>query len=152
MVETMRKKQIIGTAVLVAVILATICFIFSNSMESPSDSSAKSEKVLRMLMPAFEFFLGEGNVTHHMIRKLAHFTEFFVLGTELSILFVMWKKPLVWALFVGLTTALTDETIQIFYQRGSQVQDVWLDFSAVVTAAVLAYLFGVITRHRKERK
>lgn len=149
--EEQLKKHIIQTVLLSLLIFATICFIFSNSMETIPESSAKSEELLRVLSPALEFFVGDGNATNHLIRKLAHFTEFFVLGIELCWLFLMWGKPPVWPLLLGLCTALMDETIQIFYERGSQVQDVWLDFSAIVAATIIAYLFNIIMRRRKER-
>ena len=146
------KKQASLAAILLLLIIATVCFIFSNSMESIPESSARSEKILRALTPALELFFGEDNATNHLVRKLAHFTEFFALGIELCVLCVILRKPLVWALFTGLCTALSDETIQIFYERGSQLQDVWLDFSAVITAAILVCLYGVIIRRRKERR
>ncbi len=145
------KKKTTQTVLLLLLVFATVFFIFSNSMETISESSEKSEGILRILAPALEFFIGEGNATNHLIRKLAHFTEFFALGTELCLLFLVWKMPSIWPLFMGLCIALGDETIQIFYERGSQVKDVWLDFSAVILATVIIYLFDCIVRHRKER-
>lgn len=39
-------------------------------------------------------------------------------------------------------TALTDETIQLFYDgRGSLVTDVWIDFSGVVMGMICGLLF-----------
>lgn len=144
-------RNMLQKIVLLLLIIATIGFIFSNSMETILESSAKSEELLCVLTPALELFIGKGNTTNHLIRKLAHFAEFFVLGTELCLLCSLYKKTMVWGLFTGLCIALADETIQIFYERGSQVQDVWLDFSAVVTSAALVYLYGIITKHRKDR-
>ena len=136
------------TWVLAVLILATLAFIFSNSMESIPESREKSDEFLKLLTPFLEFFVGEGNVTEYLVRKLAHFMEFFVLGAELSALCLLHRKPLLWAMFAGLLTALTDETIQIFYARGSQVQDVWLDFSAVLVAGILAYLLLRLNRQK----
>ena len=146
------RKQASLVTVILLLIIATVCFIFSNSMEDIPESSAKSEKILRALTPALELLFGENTATNHLVRKLAHFTEFFVLGIELCVLCGILRKSLVWALFTGLCIALADETIQIFYERGSRVQDVWLDFSAVITAAILVFLYGVIIRRRKERR
>ena len=144
-------RNMLQKIVLLLLIIATIGFIFSNSMETIPESSAKSEELLRVLTPALEFIVGEGNATNHLIRKLAHFVEFFVLGIELCLFCSLLNKTIIWALFVGLCTALADETIQIFYERGAQLQDVWLDFSAVITASVLAYAFESIIRRRKDR-
>ena len=67
------------------------------------------------------------------MRKLAHFTEFAVLGALLLLLtaaaFRVRLQSVVNCLFFLLLAALTDETIQIFTGRGPQVQDVWLDFA-----------------------
>ena len=132
-------KRRVMTLLLVILLLATLAFIFSNSMESIPESREKSDGILALLTPFLEIFLGKGNVTEHLVRKLAHFVEFFVLGTELSALCLLHQKPLLWAMFAGLLSALTDETIQIFYARGSQVQVVWLDFSAVLVTGILAF-------------
>lgn len=145
---TKAKKRAVLTAILLVLILLTVCFIFSNSMESIPDSREKSEGLLSRLRLLLEFFVGKGNATNHLIRKLAHFVEFFALGTELCALCLLWCKPLLWTLFAGLLTALTDETIQIFYDRGSQVQDVWLDFSAVVTTVLLACCIKLLYFHK----
>lgn len=142
------KPQTVKSVILVVLILITIIFIFSNSMESVSESSDRSEGVTLLIEPFLEVLLGDGNVTNHFVRKLAHFTEFFILGTELCILAVIWRKSLILPLFIGLLTALTDETIQVFFERGSQVQDIWLDFSAVVVTAVIAYLIKTVRRKR----
>lgn len=143
----MKKKNVL-TSILLCLILLTVCFIFSNSMESIPDSRTRSEGLLTLLRPLLEFFVGKGNTTNHLIRKLAHFAEFFALGAELSALCLLWSKPLLWTLFAGLLTALTDETIQIFYDRGSQVQDVWLDFSAVIFSVLLAFSIRLFYSHK----
>lgn len=61
--------------------------------------------------------------------------EYAALGIELTLLLIVsrrvrWQAAFNCAFF-GMTVTLTDETIQIFSDRGSQVQDVWLDFSGV---------------------
>jgi len=52
---------------------------------------------------------------------------------------------------IGFRFSNSMESIQIFYERGAQLQDVWLDFSAVVTSAALVYPYRVINKHRKDR-
>ena len=82
------------------------------------------------------------DITEHIIRKLAHFTEFTALGILLSIdtvLFLKNMKQYVWIpLFIGLLVALIDETIQLFpIGRSSSVKDVWIDFSGVIFGTIL---------------
>lgn len=51
-----------------------------------SDSAAESGRVTEWLKPFLEVFVGQGNVTDHLVRKLAHFTEFAALGFQLLLL------------------------------------------------------------------
>ncbi len=128
------------SAILICLIFLTVCFIFANSMETVPESQKKSEGLLALIKPILVFLFGETGAEHFMLRKLAHFIEFFLLGAELCGLALLWKLPRSMPLLCGLIIALADETIQLFYDRGSQVQDVWLDFSAVVVTVALAYV------------
>lgn len=115
----------------------TLAFIFLNSFAGQEESAQESAFVMRLIEPFLALFVGKGNVTLHLVRKLAHFCEFALLGFFLG---VQRKKPNCGALLFALLTALTDETIQIYTGRGPQVQDVWLDFAGAVTGMIVAYL------------
>ena len=88
----MKKKETVR-AVLTVLIVLTLIFIFRNSTDSKEESSALSLYVKELVGPILEVFVGKGNVTEHLVRKLAHFTEFFALGTEFSFL-IMRNKSL----------------------------------------------------------
>lgn len=105
------------------------------------------------ITPILEVFVGKGNVTDHLVRKLAHFVEFGALGCELALLTVLRKRvrlqPVINCLFIGLAVAVIDETIQIISNRGSQVSDVLLDFSDVLldfSGAVTGIVFVLLIR------
>jgi VanZ family protein len=89
------------------------------------------------------------------VRKTAHFCEFGLLGCELTLLF--WLKSglsfqnLCNSAFAALLTAVTDETIQIFSGRGSQVQDVVLDFAGALTGILFSRLLVGETEKRKKK-
>ena len=154
----MRKQRVVYI-VLIILILVTIVFIWSNSLQSIPESQAKSIGFLNKVKPFLEIFVGTGNVTDHLVRKLAHFTEFGALGCELPLLLAL-RKRINWqsvinSAFFAMTVALTDETIQIFSGRGSQVQDVWLDFAGSCTGILFVIvIFGLIkvARNRKNKK
>lgn len=133
----MIKHKKLITCILGILILLTVCFIFENSTESKEESGQKSEIVKEVVNTAIEALGGEEKVTDHMVRKTAHFLEFFTLGAEMMLMCMLHRKSFVWPAFLGLLTALMDETIQISSKRGSAVQDVWLDFSGVVAALLL---------------
>ena len=63
--------------VLLALLLA---FIWLHSMMPAEDSAEESQRVGQFLTPFLELFVGEGNVTDHLVRKLAHFCEYGALG------------------------------------------------------------------------
>lgn len=131
------KSRDIWSLVFLVLITATLVFIWTNSMETPAESSEKSQGVMKLLTPILEFFVGKGNVTEFLVRKLAHFCEFGLLGCELSLMIILRKRQtLQWyvnaAMFAFMAAAL-DETIQIFADRGSSLADVWLDFAGAVT-------------------
>ena len=145
-----------ATFVVAILLLVTLAFIWGNSLRSEKTSAAESGSVLRIIEPFLESFLGKGNVTGHLFRKLAHFTEFGVLGAELALLIVLRGRPRAQALMNGLSgglaAAVTDEALQLLSGRGSMVADVLLDFSgAAAGGAVLlaVYAAAMILRNRK---
>ena len=142
---TIRKTRL--RLLLKLVLIATLCFIWSNSLVGKEGSAALSRTVTAWLN-------GIGiPVTEHFVRKSAHFCEFGLLGCELMLLF--WLRSGVHfqnlsnAAFAALLSAVTDETIQIFSGRGSQVQDVVLDFSGALTGILLVSLIIHLIERRK---
>ncbi|MCD8069106.1 MAG: VanZ family protein [Lachnospiraceae bacterium] len=98
-----------------------------------------------------DFFDDTGTDDDTLVRKLAHYTEFTALGAELA--FLVWQvlgRSVTTPLLLGLLTAVTDETIQIFsLGRGSSVRDVWIDFGGVVTGTVMILL---VRKWRERRR
>lgn len=94
--------------------------------------------------------MGVGKVTEHLVRKLGHFMEFSLLGAEMAGLLIARRRlrfqGFVNCLFAGLSVAVIDETIQIFSQRGSQVQDVLLDFAGAFFGLLLIIVIHQIVR------
>ncbi len=128
---------------LLAVLMAlTVAFIFSQSILPPEKSSEASgtvgDIVAEIIPPETEV----GGFIQINLRKLAHFTEFFLLGIECSLfVFFFVKRPLYMVLSfpAAAIVALVDETIQIFSGRGPSIIDVWIDIFGFFTASVLVY-------------
>lgn len=147
-------KQNILTAVLLVLIVITLCVIWGHSLEGPQDSSKKSQAVLENIVkPILGPFIGEENVTEYFVRKLGHFTEFFALGLECFLL--LWVRRKIrphWVahgLGFGFLVGAVDETLQNFTGRGSSLADVWLDFAGFTVAAGLVLLGYILTRFGK---
>lgn len=146
-----RKYRLLLFTILSILIL---CFIFGNSMESREESSAKSSGIAAFLRPILDPL---GRMTddqfHHFIRKLAHFTEFAVLGFCLTGAAVntlwtgkkVWLRPILWSAMA----AVTDETIQRFTGRACMVRDMLLDTCGAVAGVLVVYgMMWIWDRHR----
>ena len=143
-------------AIISILIVANIIFIWGNSLKSRSESQMLSLGVLQFIRPLLGAIFSPENVTDHLVRKLAHFAEFGALGAELVLLTILLQKVKVQSilncLLAGLVVALTDETIQLFSARGSQVADVWIDFSGVLTGVLVLLLIYMIVKFVKQSK
>jgi len=148
-----RTVWIVITCLLIAV---TLGFIWGNSLKSRSESKLLSLGVLQWIRPLLGVFFSPENVTDHLVRKLAHFAEFAMLGAELILLTSLLRKLRVQTvlncLLAGLSAAAIDETIQIFSARGSQAIDVLLDFGGAVAGAAVALLLIACVNRAKRGK
>ena len=71
--------------VITIIIFLTLAFIWGHSMVPRPASADESGFFLKILYPVLSVILGRDRVTNHLIRKMAHFTEYFILGTELRL-------------------------------------------------------------------
>ncbi len=129
-------------------LLATVVFIFLYSSDVATLSTARSAAVTALL----NRFMGALGLDFHfsvgLVRKLAHFAEFALLGFWLILTLRVYTRRVVsflaWPLFLGLFTAVSDEFFQTLAPgRAGQVSDVMLDFGGVL-AGVLAGLFAIL--------
>ena len=146
--ENMQKTSpwlIAARVIFTFALLGCIVFIFSNSMQIADVSSEASDRVLVLMQKVLRKLGMPGVANHltmHIVRKLAHFCEYTLEGFLLMLCLRVYTRRFVrhmsWPVLGGLITALTDETIQLFSEgRSSQVTDVWLDFSGVLTGILV---------------
>ena len=141
---------ILFRVIFTAALIACIAFIFRNSMETGTVSSARSQAVMTYVNDLLAK-VHLGPLSEHTIRKLAHFLEFTVEGFLLMLCIRVYTKHFVrhrsWPLLGGMTTALMDETIQLrSVSRTSSVVDVWIDMSGVVAGLFVALIILLIFR------
>jgi VanZ family protein len=86
------KKQKTWIVIISIIIVANIVFIWGNSLKSRSESQLLSLGVLQFIRPFLDAIFSPENVTDHLVRKLAHFTEFGALGVEFVLLTILLKK------------------------------------------------------------
>ena len=139
-------------------VLLTLAFIWGNSLLPRTESQEISRGLLAELCAALEhvgMHLDPQN--DHWLRKLAHFGEFGLLGAELGLLLCLNRRQSVQGFvncaFAGLAVAVTDEALQLISNRGSQVQDILLDFAGFLTGLLLCGLLcGIIGRKRPKNR
>lgn len=116
--------------------IAWLCVIFGHSMMPASVSDGESRGVFAWLSQYLPW------LTHHLLRKLAHFSAFAVLGCLLTA--TLWHTNQfhpVRPMFFSLLAAFTDETIQLFVPgRSGQISDMWIDLSGAVCGTVFLWL------------
>ena len=141
---------IVFRVIFTAALIACIAFIFSNSMESGTVSSARSQAVM-VYINSLLAKVHLGPLSEHTVRKLAHFSEFALEGFLLMLCIRVYTKHFVrhmsWPLLGGMTTALMDETIQLrSISRSSSVVDVWIDMAGVTAGLLAALVILLIVR------
>lgn len=132
--------------------LCIILFIFENSLQSRVESSLRSGYFVRLLLPLLERipWIPRSAYTR-VVRKAAHFTEFFALGFSLTGL--SFTAPLKGRALRGLlpaalslAAAAADEAIQLLSDRSGAVKDALLDFCGALCGILAARLCRRIRR------
>ena len=154
---------------LIIFLILSICWIsviFSFSLQPADVSSEMSSRLGKKLLETFvpelleelETMSGEQlGLMHHLLRKCAHFTEYFVLGVlvTLTLLQMILKNKIVTGIGVSMLVASVDETIQRFVPgRSGQVTDVLLDTIGASVGILVMYLVArwMITKYRVNKR
>lgn len=121
-------------------------FIFTQSLLPGEVSSNQSGFIVDVLYPLIQR-LGlnmDVDTFSFIIRKLAHFTEYFILGVLLYVTYQpsFQTRKLYTIIFLqGLITASIDETIQLFTpNRSGELRDVMIDISGVMIATTVSLI------------
>lgn len=140
---------------------AVMTFIFTQSMLSKEDSSQQSAVWFALLKPILDpQNKYSDELLHNFVRKMAHFAEFGALGvcvggftTNLGRLHGTRYVSL--PMLITLATAVCDEFLQYFFDRGSMVTDVVLDYSGaltgLLTVAAFVWIQAKLVSKKKER-
>ena len=131
---------------------AWTAFIFLRSLQPADDSSRESSMVLQLLSSILPW-----DLTEHVVRKMAHFVEYAMEGMLSVLFFLSFLKTAArafpWAWLLGILTAMTDESIQLFVEgRSGVVKDVWLDTAGVVTGMAFFLLLRLWWNRARKRR
>ena len=120
-------------------IILWMILIFVMSSFNANDSANQSNIIVHFI--SYVFNINNLELLSFIVRKLAHFSEYFLLGLLVTIDFNVITKStkyltvMLSCFLTGIFTALIDESIQTFTPgRAGMVMDVWLDFSGFLFA------------------
>lgn len=117
-------------------VILMITFIFSQSMLNGTSSSGLSMSLTSIISNLFSFI--EIDDLNFIIRKMAHFTEYAILG--ILVIYANHKAQILSDKYMFIIILLIlipslDETIQYFTEgRSAQISDVLLDMSGMLSA------------------
>ena len=144
-----------GSRKLFIIVMTVLLFIiWGHSMMSGSSSSEESGLITRTVQGIIDLFHIPLTVTDHIVRKIAHFIEYAVLGGVIGTYIYpkylekysgeksspMKKLVFIMPMLAGFFTAFFDETIQIFSGRGAMIQDVWLDLAGAAAGSLIIFM------------
>ena len=154
-----KKKFILAIILLIIMVLWTY-FIFSMSMQTAEESSSVSRGLLKRLLTVIQnilWFDVEFQTLHNLFRKLAHFAEFFILGTLSAGFIKTMSFHILFSPAYCLIIAISDETIQYFTGEGraAQLRDVLIDFSGsitgIITICLIVYIICKLKMNKKAK-
>lgn len=128
--------------VCLAIVVVTL-LIWGNSMRTSTQSAQQSGSLLAFLMPWLTALGIQPEGFHTILRKLAHFSEYGLLGVLWTM--ELWLGPhrekrrgAMERLSLCMLTAFLDETIQLFVPgRSGEIRDVWIDTAGAWTGIVI---------------
>ena len=142
----------LSALLVIAVMVMIYCFSAQTGTQSGALSGKVTRWVLNLVLPEFENFSPEKQ-THLcstvglIIRKLAHFSEYALLGFSLILHVHQVQKrtkvalPWLWAWGIGTLYAATDEFHQGFVAgRGPSIVDVGIDSAGVIAGVLLIWI------------
>ena len=137
-----QKKKLISWILL----LAWMAFIFYMSQQIGQVSSGQSGKIV-LLLSKIGIEISKDNISNitFIIRKSAHFTEYFILYILLFNVikhYIHTKKIIFYSIMGVIIYAVSDELHQYFVpERSSTIKDVFIDSCGGIVASIVNNLF-----------
>ena len=133
---------------------AAVAAIFFNSSRSAVESTEQSTPLTEWINSLLCSLNIPLTLAENLIRKLAHLTEYTILGVLLSTtVFLYLRKRLktfLTALLIGVPVAVCDELIQLTSEgRSCEVRDMLIDTGGILIGALTVMIFISISEKRK---
>jgi len=149
-----RSPRKLGLVLAWVFFILSLSLIIQFSLDSGTISFSKSWHFVQL----FKFLQRWIPVTtlHVIIRKVGHFTEYFIFGITtyhlISFYLASNKKRFIVSILTGLFVSCTDEMIQRFVstERSGQILDILLDSLGVIFGFI--FLYWLKNRKKKYKK
>ena len=140
--------------ILYIVLCLIVFFIWDNSLQNGGSSDGFSLLFAEIFAPIVNKLGFHGNIwtLNRIVRKLAHLTEFTILG---GVLYVVLRRyieygTVVKIIVVGIVIASLDEFIQLFsLGRSSQLSDVLIDTVGIIIGISVVKLTYYISHDKR---
>ena len=140
--------------ILYIVLCLIVFFIWDNSLQNVGTSDGFSLIFAKWIAPIANKLGFYGNIwaLNRIVRKLAHLTEFTILG---GVLYVVLRRyieygTVVKTIVVGIVIASLDEFIQLFsLGRSSQLSDVLIDTVGIIIGISVVKLIYYISHDKR---
>lgn len=153
----MKKRYYITKGIFISLTLLTMYFIWWMSSMDATQSGGMSGGIVKTIVSGFinvfnieldaaqlEYYV---SVTHSVIRKMAHFTEFAVLSILMCYSFSHIKRYKLFALIFTVLYAVSDEIHQKFViGRFCSVWDMIIDSSGAVLGIIIVIIIEILLR------
>ncbi len=154
------KIHIIRT-LLILLLLETFFIIFGFSNQNGEESGSLSTNLTKLILKQINHDEAQNDEqvikkVEVVVRKLAHFSIYTLVGFLLMSLFSTYKlqerKRILFTLIIGILYAISDEIHQAFVpERGPQITDVMID-SLGVTFGIIIVLTLLKTYYKIKKK
>ena len=151
------KKHTAARIIMTVLTVAAIAAIFWNSSRSAVESTQQSSPLTDWINSVLASLSISLQVTDKFIRKLAHFTEYSVLGVLMSVTVSLYTRLRIRLFAIvlasGALIAVCDELIQLTAEgRSCQVSDMALDTCGIAFGALIVTLILYVKDKRKKHR
>lgn len=137
-------------SIIILLLFGTFFLIFGFSNQNAEESSSLSRKVSEVIVNIFNKNISQEQKIQmidnmqHIVRKLAHFSIYTLVGFLLMLLMLTYKisieKRFIISMILGFIYACSDEIHQLFIVgRSGELRDVLIDTSGVFIGICICY-------------
>lgn len=131
----------------IILVIIWMMLIFIMSSFNANDSSNQSNFIVNILVSIFN--IHNIDILSLIVRKLAHLTEYAILGVLVYNLTHSYNQKTYIVLFISTLYAITDEIHQYFVPgRSCQITDIMIDTIGIIIGV---YLYKLIIKRYQEK-